>query len=101
MEPFFSIIISAFNAEKLLPRAIESVLNQKYSDVEIIIVDDKSTDNTLTVAKKYAKDNSNIRILKQHKNTERHRAHLRGIQAARGKWILFLDSDDELLPNTL
>lgn len=101
MEPFFSIIISAFNAEKLLSRAIESVLNQNYSDVEIIIVDDKSTDNTLAVAKKYAKDNHSIHILKQHKNTERHRTHMRGIQAARGKWILFLDSDDELLPNTL
>ena len=62
--PLISIIMPVYNAQPFLDDAILSILNQSYSNFEFIIIDDKSTDNSLSIIKKYQKNDSRIKILK-------------------------------------
>lgn len=94
MNKLVSAIIPTYNREKTICRAIDSILNQSYKNIEIIIVDDGSTDDTLKLLKKYG---STIRVVNQcHKGANA--ARNRGIKEAKGEYIAFLDSDDEWLP---
>ncbi len=98
-KPRVSVIIPTYNRDALLKRAIKSVLNQTYKEFEIIVVDDGSTDKTFDVVKKF--EDKRIKYIRLK---ERHGAsHARniGIKLARGKYIAFLDSDDEWLPKKL
>ena len=90
----FSIILPTFNRCNLISYSIESVLDQKYPKWELIIVDDGSTDNTRALVSKFLKKDNRIRYIFQ-KNTERSVARNNGINAAKGDWICFLDSDDK------
>ncbi|WP_172413503.1 glycosyltransferase [Lebetimonas natsushimae] len=90
----FSIIIPTYNSEKTIARSIISVLNQTYNNLEIIIVDDCSIDNTLNIVKNI-KD-YRIKIYKTNINSGPGIARNIGIEKSEGDWILFLDSDDEL-----
>ena len=90
----FSIIIPVYNSEKYLFQCIQSVLNQKYSNVEIIIVDDCSTDKSLTIIRSFAKRYNNIKIICNKKNEGVSVCRNKGISNAVGKYIIFLDSDD-------
>ncbi len=94
----FSIIIPTYNRADKIGTAIKSVLNQKYIDFELIIVDDGSTDNTLEVVEMF-KDNR-IHYFKKE-NEERNIARNYGIKMAKGEYIGFLDSDDILYNNHL
>lgn len=96
--PFFSVIVPSFNRAHMLPKAIESVLSQTFSDWELIIIDDGSTDNTKEVVEAY-KDNRIVYIYQE--NAERSAARNKGIAISRGKYICFLDSDDYYLENRL
>lgn len=96
--PFFSVIIPSFNRAHILTRTIASVIAQSFSDWECIIVDDGSTDNTKELIASY-KD-TRIRYVYQQ-NAERSAARNNGIRHAQGKYICFLDSDDEYLPEHL
>lgn len=98
MPPFFSIVIPTYNRAHILPRTINSVLNQEFSDWELLVVDDGSKDHTAELLKTYT--DSRIRYLFQ-KNSERSAARNNGIRNALGKYICFLDSDDEFLPHHL
>ncbi len=89
----FSIIIPTYNRASFLPRAIESVLAQTYTDWELIIVDDGSTDNTKDVVSQY-KD-PRIRYIYQ-KNAERSAARNNGINHAIGDYVCFMDSDNQM-----
>ncbi|NEN23415.1 glycosyltransferase [Cryomorpha ignava] len=89
--PFFSIIIPTYNRQKLIADTISSVLNQTFSDFEIIIVDDGSTDNTKTFIEKTFQDK--VRLV-SIPNSERGKARNTGTAIAKGKYIYFLDSDD-------
>jgi len=99
--PFFSIIVPTYNRAKFLKIAIESVLNQTFTDYELIIVDDGSTDDTAQLVKKYLKNlTPNTKNLKP-KISYIHQPHQgvtparnRGIKEAKGEFICFLDSDD-------
>lgn len=95
-----SVIIPTYNVENVVGVCIESVRNQTYQDLEIIIVDDGSTDGTLDVIKKYADYNSNIIIIRQ-KNLGPSAARNVGIHAANGEYIFFVDGDDWLEPDCL
>lgn len=97
-----SVIIPTYNRADLLPRTIDSVINQTYKDWELIIVDDKSTDNTRSVIQEYIKKDNRIKGIFLEKNSGGP-AHPRniGIENAKGEYIAFLDSDDEWLPNKL
>jgi glycosyltransferase involved in cell wall biosynthesis len=95
--PFFSVIIPTFNRAAFVGKAVESVLSQKFADVEVIVIDDGSTDETADVLQGYGK-----RILAIHQaNAGVATARNSGIERACGEWIAFLDSDDEWLPEYL
>lgn len=90
----FSVIIPIYKAEAYLETAIQSVLNQTYSDYEIILIDDGSPDNCPKICDYYSANNSKIRTLHQ-KNSGVSVARNNGIKAANGEIICFLDADDE------
>lgn len=94
-----SVIIPTYNRSKTLGRAIDSVLKQTYTDWELIIVDDASTDNTEEFVKKYT--NENIRYYKNYQNRQKSYTRNFGVSKARGEYVAFLDSDDEWLPQKL
>jgi teichuronic acid biosynthesis glycosyltransferase TuaG len=95
---FFSIICPTFNSEKFIEKNIRSILNQTYQDYEIIYSDDGSSDQTLTILKKYKnfflEKNINIQILK-NSHYGPGAARNKGIKSSNYEWISFIDSDDE------
>lgn len=98
MYPLISIIIPVYNKDKCIFRTLESVSNQKYSDYEIIIVDDGSTDNSAEIIHDFK--NKAVRYF--YKNNEGPSAARNfGVEHANAEWILFLDADDMLCPNAL
>ena len=96
-----SIIVPVYNAETYLKDAVNSVLCQTYTDWELLLIDDCSTDGSLSLAKQLAANDSRIRVFSNDKNSGP--AHTRnvGIDLAKGEWLAFLDSDDLLKPNFL
>jgi glycosyltransferase involved in cell wall biosynthesis len=99
--PLVSVIIPAFNRERVIGRAIKSVLAQSFQDFEIIVVDDGSRDETVQTAIKLACSEPRIRIFRYETNQGAQAARNAGARAAQGKWLSFLDSDDEWLPRSL
>ena len=95
-----SIIIPVYNVEKYLRNCIDSVINQVYSDYEVILVNDGSTDNSLAICKEYGSKYSKIKCIEQE-NKGLASARNTGIKAASGEYIFFLDSDDCLNKNLL
>ena len=95
--PRFSVIMCAYNLEKIVNIAIESVLNQKFDNYELIIVNDGSLDNTLEVLKKYEeKANGKIRVINNKKNIGLSASRNKAIRQAKGEYIVHLDGDDTL-----
>ena len=95
--PRFSVIMYAYNLEKIVNVAIESVLNQKFDNYELIIVNDGSSDNTLEVLKKYEeKANGKIRVINNKKNIGLSASRNKAIRQAKGEYIVHLDGDDTL-----
>ncbi|RUY88092.1 glycosyltransferase family 2 protein [Mesorhizobium sp. M7A.F.Ca.CA.001.12.2.1] len=97
--PDVSFVIAAYNAETTLDRAIASAIAQKGVSVEIIVVDDKSRDATLDVARAYPGDI--VRVIALPSNRGPGGARNAGLDAARGRWIAVLDSDDAVFPGRL
>lgn len=95
MRPFFSVIICTFNRAKLLPRAIESLLNQSETDWEAIVVDDGSTDKSLDIVQAYVAEDRRVRLLRHGSNRGLSTARNSGLRESSGQYITFLDSDDE------
>lgn len=90
-----SIIVPIFNTEKYLDRCLKSLLQQTYKNIEIILINDGSTDSSLQICKKYVKHYKNI-ILIDSSNNGVSSARNQGIKKANGKYIVFVDSDDEI-----
>jgi len=102
--PRVSIIVIFLNAERFLAEAIESVLSQTYSDWELLLVDDGSTDAGTVVARRYAEHQSGrVRYLHHegHRNLGMSASRNLGIRSARGEYVAFLDADDVWFPNKL
>ncbi|WP_186316970.1 glycosyltransferase family 2 protein [Priestia megaterium] len=95
-----SVIIPFYNEEAYLGSAIESVLKQTLQDIEIILVNDGSKDNSFKIAEKFANENHNV-IYIQQENKGLGAARNSGLQIASGQYIYFLDSDDYLEPNAM
>ncbi|GIW60947.1 MAG: glycosyl transferase [Patescibacteria group bacterium] len=97
----FTIFTPTFNRAHVLPRAYESLKRQTFKQFEWLIVDDGSTDDTKTVVKRWIEeDQIPIRYIQQVHGHKK-KAHNRAVKEARGQFLLVLDSDDELLPNSL
>ena len=99
--PKISIIIPIFNAESFLARAVESCIAQSFKDIEIILVDDKSADKSLQIARAFAKADSRVIVVENPRNLGTFLARKNGVQIASGKFIVFLDADDYLKANAL
>tara|TARA_B100000963_G_scaffold327386_1_gene315096 strand:+ start:341 stop:1231 length:891 start_codon:yes stop_codon:yes gene_type:complete len=100
MKILFSVIIPVYNRESIIKSTIESVINQSFSNWELIVVDDGSTDNTRTSVLKFSINDERIKYIYQN-NAERSVARNNGIKHASGDWICFLDSDDAFKDNHL
>lgn len=88
-----SVIIPVYNVEKYLHECLDSVVNQTLKDIEIILIDDGSTDDSLKICEEYKNEYSNIVLFKQ-KNSGSGKARNLGIESAKGEFVIFLDSDD-------
>ena len=94
-----SIIVPVFNVEQYLSKCLDSLINQTLHEIEIICVDDCSTDNTDEIVSKY--DDDRIIYLKNKKNSGAAVSRNKALKNAKGKWIAFLDSDDLWYPTKL
>jgi Glycosyltransferases involved in cell wall biogenesis len=92
--PKISIIIPVYNVEKYLAECLDSCVNQTLKDIEIICVDDCSTDNSYTTLKDYQQKDSRIKIFRHEENKKQGTARNKGLEVATGKYIWFIDSDD-------
>lgn len=101
MNETVSVIMPAYNSEPFVAASIESVLAQTYSDLELLIVDDVSSDKTASVVESYMRKDPRIRFFRQPQNAGAAEARNRAIGEARGRYIAFLDSDDLWLPEKL
>lgn len=95
MKDLISIIIPVYNVEKYLSECIESVINQTYSELEIILIDDESTDNSGKICDEYAVKDARIKVIHQ-KNSGAASARNKGLRIATGEYLAFVDSDDYL-----
>ncbi len=94
VEPMVSVVIPAFNCEKTILQAISSVLHQTVTSVEIIVVDDGSTDQTFEIVRRFASTENTIRLHQNPQNFGVAETRNIGCRNARGNYIAFLDSDD-------
>jgi glycosyltransferase involved in cell wall biosynthesis len=97
--PSVSVILPTYNRARLLPRAIASVLGQSFTDFELLVVDDGSSDDTEQVVRGF--DDPRVVFLPAERNLGDAGARNRGVGQARGEWLAFQDSDDEWLPGKL
>ena len=96
-----SVIIPVYNVEKYIRQTLDSVVNQTFKDIEIIIVDNKSTDKTLEIIEEYAKNDKRFVIYKNSENLKQGIARNFGVQMARGQYIFFIDGDDYMELNAI
>lgn len=99
--PLVSVVMPTYNRVDLLPRAIESILHQTFTDFEFVIVDDGSTDNSVELIRAYQTVDKRIKLIQNEKNCGISCARNRGMDAARGKYLAIMDSDDYSEPNRL
>jgi glycosyltransferase involved in cell wall biosynthesis len=94
-----SVVIATFNMGRYLPQAVQSVLSQTYTHVEILIIDDGSTDDTAQIVRRWDQD-ERVRVYRQP-NAGQAQARNRGVALSKGRYVAFLDADDEWLPHKL
>ena len=93
-QPLVSVIMPAYNAEKYIAEAIQSVISQTYTNWELFVLDDCSTDSTAEIAESFANADSRIHLIRNPQNIGVARTRNRGFDLANGEWIALLDSDD-------
>ena len=96
VQPMVSVLMTAYNREKYIAKAIESVLESTYENFELIIVDDKSQDNTVIIAGEYEKKDRRVRVYLNEKNLGDYPNRNKAASYAKGKYIKYLDADDLL-----
>ncbi len=100
-KPIVSVIMAVHNAEKYLDKSIQSILNQTFRDLELVIVNDFSTDNSDHIIKSYSKKDRRIKYISLKKNIGAAGARNCGLKKAKGKYIAILDADDVAIPDRL
>lgn len=101
IKPLVSVIMPAYNAERYIAEAIQSILDQTYSRFELIIINDCSQDHTLDVVKRFALKDKRIKVFSNDENLKLSKSLNRGIRESRGKYIARMDADDVSLPTRL
>ena len=101
MDELVSVIMSVYNGEKYLKKAIESILRQTYRNFEFIIIDDGSKDTSLNIIKKYEKMDKRIIVIENKLNIGLVESLNRGIKIANGKYIIRMDADDIAMKNRI
>lgn len=99
-EPLVSVLVAVYNVDKYLSKCLESIINQTYINLEIIIVDDGSIDTSLSICKDYEKKDTRIKVISK-KNEGLSSARNIAIECANGQYIYMTDSDDYLLPDMI
>lgn len=94
-----SVLVAAYNIEKYIEKCLQSIIEQDYLNLEIIIVNDHSTDKTGLICDKYAKIDSRIRVIRHEKNKRLSAVRNTGLECATGEYIVFVDGDDWLAPD--
>lgn len=97
-EPKISIIVPVYNGEKYLNECIESILNQDYHNIELLLVDDGSTDHSGQICDEYAKKDKRIKVIHQS-NAGVSAARNHALEKMNGKFVSFVDQDDKVMPN--
>lgn len=92
--PRLSIIVPMYNAQETISQCVDSILSQDFEDFELILIDNASTDNTLTICKKYMKKDTRIRVVNLNQNGGANVARKTGIETAKADLVGFVDSDD-------
>lgn len=98
MNRLVSVVVPAYNSESTLEKCIESLLEQSYHPLEIVLVDDGSTDRTKEIGEHYQARNQNI-VFSSQQNQGVSAARNKGVELSHGEWIAFVDSDDYVLPS--
>ena len=101
MTPLISIIIPTYNREKIVARTIDCIINQSFKDWECILVDDFSNDSTYEVLLSYARRDTRLKVFKNERVKGACGARNTGLSKAKGEYVQFFDSDDEMLPDLL
>lgn len=94
-----SILVAVYNTEQYLPQCLNSLLAQTLHDIEIICIDDASTDGSLKILQRYAEQNSCIKVLQMPTNSGSAKARNAGLEIVTGEYVAFVDSDDWLAPD--
>jgi glycosyl transferase domain protein len=100
-EPLVSVLIPCYNCEKYVEKAVTSIIEQSYSNLEILVIDDGSTDNTGSILQELAQKDSRIRYIKNETNLKLIKTLNKGIDLCRGKYIARMDADDISLPTRI
>lgn len=101
LKPQCSVVIPAHNCEKYIKMTLDSVLNQTLKNIEVIVVDDCSTDSTNSIVAEYAKKDERVKLFKNEENLKVSKTRNFGIGQAKADWIALVDSDDAWNPNKL
>jgi len=96
--PLVSVLMTAYNREKYIAEAIESVLASTYRNIELIIVDDCSKDDTVQIAKKYEANDARIKVYRNEKNLGDYHNRNKAASYAKGEYLKYVDSDDLIYP---
>lgn len=94
LNPLVSIITPVYNGERFIEQCIDSVLNQKYTNWELLVIDDCSQDSTVDLVEVYCSKDERVKIIKNNKNKGVANSRNQGIISSKGEYIAFLDSDD-------
>lgn len=100
-KPLLSVLMTAYNRERYIAEAINSVITSTYLNWELIIVDDQSTDDTLKIAESFQKKDNRIKVFLNEKNLGDYPNRMKAAGYAKGKYIKYLDSDDYIYPHGL
>jgi len=101
LRPLISVTVNLYNYERFISDCIQSILNQTYTNFELIVVDDCSTDNSYKTAKKFEEKDKRVKVIKLDKNSGIGKAKNEGIVISKGEYIVTLDADDMMTKNSL
>lgn len=100
-QPLVSILMTAYNRERYIGEAIQSVLDNSYPNFELLIVDDGSKDDTIAIARSFEVKDSRVKVYLNEKNLGDYPNRNKAVSLATGEYFIFVDSDDKLLPETI